>query len=96
MVCEIFVTGFYQAFSKSDGRADARNATNSRSVFDSQTPISVHELLYPLCKGMIPLALEADVELGGTDQKFNLLMARQVQREYGVADPQIVNDDATT
>jgi tyrosyl-tRNA synthetase len=58
--------------------------------YDSQTPISVYEFLYPLAQGYDSVALEADVELGGTDQKFNLLMARQVQREYGVADPQIV------
>ncbi|MBI3652446.1 MAG: tyrosine--tRNA ligase [Acidobacteria bacterium] len=58
--------------------------------FESQTPISVHELLYPLAQGFDSVALEADMELGGTDQKFNLLMARQVQREYGVADPQCV------
>jgi tyrosyl-tRNA synthetase len=58
--------------------------------YDSQTPISVYEFLYPLAQGYDSVALEADVELGGTDQKFNLLMARQVQREYGIADPQIV------
>jgi tyrosyl-tRNA synthetase len=58
--------------------------------FESQTPISVYEFLYPLAQGYDSVALEADVELGGTDQKFNLLMSRQVQREYGVADPQIV------
>jgi tyrosyl-tRNA synthetase len=61
-----------------------------RKRFDSQTPISVHELLYPLVQGYDSVALEADVELGGTDQKFNLLMARQIQREYGVAEPQLI------
>ncbi len=57
---------------------------------ESHTPISVYEFLYPLAQGYDSVALEADVELGGTDQKVNLLMARQVQREYGVTDPQIV------
>ena len=47
-------------------------------------PISLHELLYPLAQGYDSVALKADVELGGTDQKFNLLMAREIQRAYGV------------
>ncbi|HWP83983.1 MAG TPA: tyrosine--tRNA ligase [Terriglobia bacterium] len=46
-------------------------------------PISVHELLYPLIQGYDSVMLEADVELGGTDQKFNLLVGRELQREYG-------------
>jgi tyrosyl-tRNA synthetase len=46
-------------------------------------PISVHELLYPLMQGYDSVALQADVELGGTDQKFNLLVGRELQREYG-------------
>jgi tyrosyl-tRNA synthetase len=58
--------------------------------FESQTPISVHELLYPLAQGYDSVALAADVELGGTDQKFNLLMAREVQQSYGVKEPQVV------
>jgi tyrosyl-tRNA synthetase len=49
----------------------------------SQLPISMHELLYPLVQGYDSVALEADVELGGTDQKFNLLVGRDLQREYG-------------
>jgi tyrosyl-tRNA synthetase len=61
-----------------------------RKRFSAQTPISVHELLYPLAQGYDSVALEADVELGGTDQKFNLLMARQVQQSYGVANPQLI------
>ena len=47
-------------------------------------PISLHELLYPLAQGYDSVALTADVELGGTDQKFNLLMAREIQRAYDV------------
>ncbi|HUK89477.1 MAG TPA: tyrosine--tRNA ligase [Blastocatellia bacterium] len=58
--------------------------------FESQTPISVHELLYPLVQGYDSVALKCDIEMGGTDQKFNLLMARQIQREYGFADPQLI------
>ncbi len=52
-------------------------------------PISVLELLYPLVQGYDSVALEADVELGGTDQKFNLLVGRVIQREYG-QEPQVV------
>ncbi|HYV04226.1 MAG TPA: tyrosine--tRNA ligase [Blastocatellia bacterium] len=58
--------------------------------FQSQAPISLHELLYALAQGYDSVALEADVELGGTDQKFNLLMARQVQQAYGFKDPQLI------
>ena len=55
----------------------------------SQTPISIHEFLYPLIQGYDSVALQADVELGGTDQKFNLLVGREIQREYG-QEPQVV------
>jgi tyrosyl-tRNA synthetase len=58
--------------------------------FQAQAPISLHELLYALAQGYDSVALEADVELGGTDQKFNLLMARQVQQAYGVKEPQLI------
>jgi tyrosyl-tRNA synthetase len=51
--------------------------------FQDEKPISVHELLYPLVQGYDSVALEADVELGGTDQKFNLLVGREIQRSYG-------------
>jgi tyrosyl-tRNA synthetase len=61
-----------------------------RKRFESQIPLSVHELLYPLAQGYDSVALKADVELGGTDQKFNLLMARQVQQGYNVAEPQLI------
>ena len=49
----------------------------------NQLPISMHELLYPLVQGYDSVALQADVEMGGTDQKFNLLVGRDLQREYG-------------
>jgi tyrosyl-tRNA synthetase len=57
--------------------------------FQEEKPISVHELLYPMMQGYDSVALESDVELGGTDQKFNLLMGRKLQSDYGQA-PQIV------
>ncbi|MBZ5554001.1 MAG: tyrosine--tRNA ligase [Acidobacteriia bacterium] len=57
--------------------------------FEKETPILLHELLYPLTQGFDSVALNADVELGGTDQKFNLLVGRELQRSYGQP-PQIV------
>ena len=57
--------------------------------FEEEKPIAMHELLYPIAQGYDSVALEADVELGGTDQKFNLLMGRELQRHYGQL-PQIV------
>jgi tyrosyl-tRNA synthetase len=54
-----------------------------------EKPISLHELLYPLVQGYDSVALESDVELGGTDQKFNLLMGRNLQREFE-QDPQVI------
>ena len=51
-------------------------------------PISMHEFLYPLAQAMDSVAIRSDVELGGTDQKFNLLVGRDIQREYGV-EPQV-------
>ncbi|OFW01845.1 MAG: tyrosine--tRNA ligase [Acidobacteria bacterium RIFCSPLOWO2_12_FULL_59_11] len=53
-------------------------------------PISVHELLYPLLQGYDSVALEADVEMGGTDQKFNLLVGRELQREYGLTSQVVI------
>jgi tyrosyl-tRNA synthetase len=52
-------------------------------------PISIHELLYPLAQAMDSLAIKSDVELGGTDQKFNLLVGRDIQRENG-QEPQVI------
>ncbi len=57
--------------------------------FAGGIPINVHELLYPLVQGYDSVALRADVELGGTDQKFNLLMGREIQRAYGI-EPQVI------
>ncbi len=52
-------------------------------------PISMHEVLYPLAQAMDSVAIQSDVELGGTDQKFNLLVGRDIQREFGMA-PQVI------
>lgn len=60
-----------------------------RVRFDNQKPISIHEFLYPLIQGYDSVALEADVELGGTDQLFNLLMGRDLQRSWD-QEPQVV------
>ena len=57
--------------------------------YKSEIPISIHEFLYPLAQGMDSVELHADVELGGTDQKFNLLVGRDLQREYNQA-PQTI------
>jgi tyrosyl-tRNA synthetase len=57
--------------------------------FKAGTPISVHEFLYPLMQGYDSVALKSDLELGGTDQKFNLLMGRTLQQEYG-QEPQCI------
>ena len=57
--------------------------------FDNQQPISIHEFMYPLIQGYDSVALEADVELGGTDQRFNLLMGRDLQRSWN-QEPQVV------
>ena len=56
--------------------------------YKSGEPISIHELLYPLAQAMDSVAIGADVELGGTDQKFNLLVGRDIQREHGL-EPQV-------
>src|SRR5258708_27062543 len=56
-----------------------------RSRLAGNLPISVHELLYPLLQAYDSVALEADVELGATEQKFNLLVGREIQREDGQA-----------
>ena len=57
--------------------------------YKSGVPISLHEFMYPLAQAMDSVAIESDVELGGTDQKFNLLVGRDIQREYG-KEPQVI------
>ena len=53
--------------------------------YKNNQPIAIHEFLYPLLQGYDSVALKADVELGGTDQKFNLLMGRELQKQAGMA-----------
>jgi tyrosyl-tRNA synthetase len=60
-----------------------------RKRFEAHQPIAVHELLYPLAQGYDSVALKADVEMGGTDQLFNLLVGRDLMREYSL-EPQVV------
>src|SRR5687768_8133104 len=60
-----------------------------RKRFDAHQPIAIHELLYPLAQGYDSVALKCDVEMGGTDQLFNLLVGRDLMREYG-QEPQVV------
>ena len=57
--------------------------------FDEHQPIAVHEFLYPLMQGYDSVALKADLELGGTDQKFNLLVGRELQKDFG-QEPQCI------
>jgi tyrosyl-tRNA synthetase len=60
-----------------------------KTRYQNQQSITIHEFLYPLIQGYDSVALKADVELGGTDQRFNLLVGRELQREYG-QEPQVV------
>ena len=84
--------------SAADMIALASNLTVARMLerddfskrYASQTPIAVSEFMYPLLQGYDSVYLESDVELGGTDQKFNLLMGRQLQKAYGVKKQQAV------
>ena len=80
--------GMIQLASKyTVARMMERNDFHDR--FKAGTPISVHEFLYPLMQGYDSVALQSDLELGGTDQKFNLLMGRHLQAEYG-QEPQCI------
>jgi len=86
-----FNTRWFSKFSAEDFIRLAAKYTVSQMLeredfhkrFQEEKPIAVHELLYPLAQGYDSVALEADVELGGTDQKFNLLVGRELQRAYG-------------
>lgn len=60
-----------------------------KNRFENNLPLSMHELLYPLMQGYDSIALNADIEIGGTDQTFNLLVGRELQRDYG-QEPQVV------
>jgi tyrosyl-tRNA synthetase len=86
-----FNSRWFSPFSAADFVKLAAKVTVSQMLeredfhkrFQEEKPIALHELLYPLAQGYDSVALEADVELGGTDQKFNLLMGRELQRHYG-------------
>jgi tyrosyl-tRNA synthetase len=92
-----FNSNWMNAFSASDMIELAARHTVARMLerddfnkrYSGGQPIAIHEFLYPLIQGYDSVALEADVELGGTDQKFNLLVGRQLQEQYGQK-PQIV------
>ena len=92
-----FNAEWFSAMSAADMIELAGQSTVARMLerddFDKRysagQPISIHEFLYPLVQGFDSVALEADVELGGTDQKFNLLMGREIQKHFGQA-PQVV------
>lgn len=87
----VFNSQWLSALQASDLIALAAKYTVARMLeredfqnrFASQLPISIHEFLYPLIQGYDSVALKADIELGGTDQKFNLLVGRELQREWG-------------
>jgi tyrosyl-tRNA synthetase len=93
----VFNSEWLSKMMASDLIALASNYTVARMLeredfsnrFANQLPVSIHEFLYPLIQGYDSVALKADVELGGTDQKFNLLVGRELQRVWGL-DPQIV------
>ena len=93
----VFNSAWFGEFSSYDMIRLASELTVARMLeredfkqrFDSGRPISIHEFLYPLIQGYDSVALEADVELGGTDQLFNLLMGRDLQRSHG-QEPQVV------
>ncbi|MBI3077112.1 MAG: tyrosine--tRNA ligase [Deltaproteobacteria bacterium] len=78
-----------QVFKVLDPERTTLERDDFRKRFAAQLPISIHEFLYPLVQGYDSVALRADVELGGTDQRFNLLVGRELQRAYG-QEPQVV------
>lgn len=87
----VFNSGWMDRVSSADMIRLAATHTVARMLerddfgkrYRSNQPIAIHEFLYPLVQGYDSVALEADLELGGTDQKFNLLMGREVQKHYG-------------
>lgn len=92
-----FNSEWMDQFSAADMVALASQHTVARMLerddfqkrYSGNQPIAIHEFLYPLVQGYDSVALQADVELGGTDQKFNLLMGREMQKNYGQS-PQVV------
>lgn len=92
----VFNSDWFDKMSAGDMIQLASQITVSRMLerddfskrYNSQTPIAIHEFLYPLVQGYDSIAMDADVELGGTDQTFNLLMGRTLQARYG-KEPQV-------
>lgn len=92
----VFNSDWFDKMSAGDMIKLASQITVSRMLerddfskrYNSQTPIAIHEFLYPLVQGYDSIAMDADVELGGTDQTFNLLMGRTLQARYG-KEPQV-------
>lgn len=85
---ELGAAGMIQlAASHTVARMLERDDFNKR--YAAEQPIAIHEFLYPLIQGYDSVALKADVELGGTDQKFNLLMGRELQKQHG-QEPQVI------
>lgn len=87
----VFNSAWFNSVSAADMIKLAATSTVARMLerndfedrYRSGTPIAIHEFLYPLVQGYDSVVMEADIELGGTDQKFNLLMGRQLQHHYG-------------
>src|SRR5574342_1195828 len=77
------------AINAGDVKAAVLERDDFHKRYHEQKPISIHEFMYPLVQGYDSVALKSDVELGGTDQKFNLLVGRELQRDYG-QEPQVV------
>jgi len=92
----VFNSAWFNAVSAADMIKLASSATVARMLerndfedrYRSGTPIAIHEFLYPLVQGYDSVVMNADIELGGTDQKFNLLMGRQLQQHFGKS-PQV-------
>ena len=92
-----FNSEWFSAMSAADMIELAGQSTVARMLerddfnkrYKSSQPISIHEFLYPLVQGYDSVALKADVEMGGTDQTFNLLMGREIQKHFGM-EPQVV------
>ncbi|MDR1522432.1 MAG: tyrosine--tRNA ligase [Endomicrobium sp.] len=86
---ELGITGFMNLIAKSTV-AQMLVRDDFKKRYTEDRPISIVEFMYPLLQAYDSVALNADIELGGSDQKFNLLLGRQIQRDYGIEDPQVV------
>jgi tyrosyl-tRNA synthetase len=86
---ELGITGLMNLAAKSTV-AQMLVRDDFKKRYTEDRPISVVEFMYPLLQAYDSVALNADIELGGNDQKFNLLLGRQIQREYGISEPQVV------